>query len=64
MTRICFIDELFKFAIIRDGILCGIVEFGFFYDNRLRWPDKIYWVKDIFELQKKFLLSGIERVKK
>ena len=59
MTRICLIEDEFIFAVIRDGVLCGTMDFGYFHKHRLRIPDKVYGAKDRHELEAKFLLPGI-----
>jgi len=59
MTRIVLIEDGYRFAIIRDGVLCGILEFEYFYKHGLSFPTDADWAKDMDELETKFLLSGI-----
>jgi len=59
MTRICLITEGHKFAVISDGALWAVHSFGYFYEHGLRVPDDADIVKDMQELEEKFLLSGI-----
>ena len=57
MTRICLIIEGHKFAVIRDGVLCGVRRLGDLYEYGLGLPEDADIVQDMQELEDRFCLK-------